>query len=92
MPDVLVHVTLPIPRLMARLRSHGEALLPHENETFLAKLQEGYRQVGNVLKKRRKVELFEFDAANTEIDAIVDEVEAVCRRLVEKPAPDPDSN
>lgn len=91
-PDVLVHVSVPVPRLMARLRSHGEALLPHENEPFLAKLQEGYRQVGNVLKKRRKVELFEFDAANTEIDQIVDEVEAVCRRLVEKSAPSSNSN
>jgi hypothetical protein len=90
-PDVLVHLTLPVPRLMARLRSDGEALLPHENEPFLEKLQEGYRQIGKVLKKRRKVEVLEFDAASTELDQVVDEVEAVCRRLVEKPASEPSS-
>jgi hypothetical protein len=82
-PDVLVHVTMPIPRLMARLRSHGEALQRYENEEFLSKLDEGYRQVGGVLQKRHKVELFEFDASVTPLDAIVDEIEAVCRRLTE---------
>jgi 1-acyl-sn-glycerol-3-phosphate acyltransferase len=82
-PDVLVHVTLPIPRLMARLRSRGEELQRHENEPFLTKLDEGYRQVGSVLRKRRKVEVFEFDASQTDLDKIVDEVEAVCRRLTE---------
>jgi len=91
-PDVLVHLTLPVPRLMARLRSRGEALQRHENEPFLTKLQEGYRQVGNVLRKRRKVEVFEFDAATTSLDAIVDEVEAVCRRLVEKSTAVPNSH
>jgi 1-acyl-sn-glycerol-3-phosphate acyltransferase len=82
-PDVLVHVTTPIPRLMARLRSHGKALERHENESFLSKLDEGYRQVGTILHKRHKVERFEFDASATAVGEIVDEVEAVCRRLSE---------
>ena len=82
-PDVLVHLTVPVPRLMARLRSRGEELQRHENETFLTRLDEGYRQVGGVLKKRRRVEVFEFNAFDTGVDAIVDEVEAVCRRLTE---------
>jgi hypothetical protein len=84
-PDVLVHVAVPVPRLMARLRSRGEELKPHENEEFLTKLDEAYRQVGSVLKKRRKVEVFDLDPAVVGVDGIVDEVEAICRRLVETP-------
>jgi 1-acyl-sn-glycerol-3-phosphate acyltransferase len=80
-PDVLVHLTGPVPELMARLRSRGEELQRHESEPFLTRLDEGYRQVGAVLKKRRKVDVFEFDTSRTGVDAITDEVEAVCRRL-----------
>ena len=43
-------------------------------------------QVGDVLKRRRKVEVFEFDPSVVEVDAIVDEIEAVCRRLAEPAA------
>lgn len=85
-PDVLVNLSVPVPRLMAHLRSRGEELQPHENEPFLTRLDEAYRQVGDVLKRRRKVEVFEFDPTKTDVDAIVDEVEAVCRRLTETPA------
>ena len=82
-PDVLVNLSVPVPLLMARLRSRGEELQPHENEPFLTRLDETYRQVGDVLKRRRKVEVFDFDPTETDVDAIVDEVEAVCRRLTE---------
>jgi 1-acyl-sn-glycerol-3-phosphate acyltransferase len=86
-PDVLVHLSVPVPRLMARLRSRGEKLQPHENEAFLTRLDDAYRQVGDVLRRRRKVEFFEFDPDRTELDAVVDEVEAVCRRLAESSLP-----
>jgi hypothetical protein len=83
-PDVLVQVTVPIPQAMARLRSRGEELRSYQNEAFMEKLQEGYRQVGNVLRKRRRVELIECDASRLSAEEIADEVEAVCRRLAER--------
>jgi len=82
-PDLLVQVTMPVPHAMARLRSRGEELRPYQNEAFLEKLQEGYRQVGNVLKKRRKVEVIECDASRISAEEVADEVEEVCRRLAE---------
>jgi 1-acyl-sn-glycerol-3-phosphate acyltransferase len=83
-PDVLVLVTMPIPRVMAELRTRGEELETHENEAFLEKLQDGYRQVGHVLKKRRKVEVLECDASMMSAEEIAEEVEAICRRLAER--------
>ena len=68
---------------MARLRTRGEELRPYENEAFMEKLQEGYRQVVNVLKKRRKVEVIECDASELSAAEVADEVEAVCRRRAE---------
>jgi 1-acyl-sn-glycerol-3-phosphate acyltransferase len=82
-PDVVVQVTMPIPQAMAGLRSRGEELGPHENEAVMEKLQEGYRQVGNVLKKRRKTEVIECDASKLSAGEIAAQVEAVCRKLVE---------
>jgi 1-acyl-sn-glycerol-3-phosphate acyltransferase len=82
-PDVVVQVSLPVSKVMAGLRSRGEELQPHENEAFLEKLQQGYRQVGSVLKKRRKVEVVEYDASRVAMDEVADEVVAVCRRLTE---------
>lgn len=82
-PDVLVHLSLPASTLMQRLRSHGDELQAHENEAFLDRLQQGYRHVGEVLRKRRKVELFEYDLSIVDPETILDEVEAICRRLIE---------
>jgi hypothetical protein len=83
-PDLLVQVTMPVEQVVARLRSRGEELGPHDSRGFLEKLQEGYRQVGHVLKKRRKVELLECDGSEMSAEEIADEVEAVCRRLAER--------
>ncbi len=80
-PDVVVQVSMPVSAVMAGLRSRGEELQPHENEPFLEKLQEGYSQVGGVLKKRRRVEVVEYDASSGSVDEVAAEVVAVCRRL-----------
>jgi hypothetical protein len=74
---------MPIPQAMAGLRSRGEELGPHENEAVMEKLQEGYRQVGNVLRKRRKTEVIECDASKLSAGEIAAQVEAVCRKLAE---------
>ena len=82
-PDVLVLTTRDARSTMERIRSRGRALEPWENEAFLSTLQEGYRQVASVLRKRR-IEVIELDALDLEIDRAADEIEAACRRLVLK--------
>ena len=82
-PNVLVYLSLPASTLMQQLRSHGEELQSHENEAFMERLQEGYRSVGEVLRKRHKVELFDYDLSTVDPETIVDEIEAICRRLIE---------
>jgi 1-acyl-sn-glycerol-3-phosphate acyltransferase len=85
-PDLLVLLTEPTSRVMERLLSTGEQLQAHENEPFLQRLQEGYQQVGDVLAKRRKTAVLEFDASRMRQEAIAEEVVEVCGRLVERPA------
>ena len=80
-PDLLVLVTVPPARAMERIRSLGETLEPHDNEAFLGSLQEGYRQVADVLQKRRRVEVLELDGAILSPNEIVDRIEQACRRL-----------
>ena len=65
--------------LMQKLRSRGEPLQRYENEAFLGRLLEGYRQVGELLQKRRKLEFLEFDIDELDSEAIAREVEVNCR-------------
>jgi 1-acyl-sn-glycerol-3-phosphate acyltransferase len=85
-PDVLVLVRVPAARVMERLRARGDALQPFDNEPFLDGLQQAYRQVGEMLRRRFKVTVLEFDPTDGVPDSMVDEVEAVCRLLVATPA------
>jgi 1-acyl-sn-glycerol-3-phosphate acyltransferase len=83
-PDVLVHVRLPVGRIMERLRCRGERLAAHENEEFLARLQENYRQVAAVLHRRHRVDFVEFDLEQGSMDRTLDEVESLCRIRLER--------
>ena len=82
-PDVLVHLRLPTPRLMERLRSRGDKLLPYQNEAFLERLQVAYGQVGAVLHKRRKVEFLELEISDSSAEDAAERVMETCRRLGE---------
>jgi 1-acyl-sn-glycerol-3-phosphate acyltransferase len=84
-PDVLVLITREPASAMERIRSQGRAIESWEHESFLARLQEGHRQVAAVLRRRR-VEVFELDAADLDVDKAADEIEAACRRLALKGA------
>jgi hypothetical protein len=68
---------------MERLRSRGRAQEPWQNEAFLARLQDAYLQVAAVLRKRR-VEIVELDAADLDVGAATERVEAIGRRLAVK--------
>ena len=57
--------------------------LRDQNEAFLGRLQDGYRQVASVLKRRR-TEVVELDAQDLNVDQAVEQIEAICRRLAGK--------
>jgi 1-acyl-sn-glycerol-3-phosphate acyltransferase len=82
-PDVLVNLQLSASRLMERLRLRGAELESHENEAYLDRLQEGYRQIGSVLAKRHKVDVIEVDVMDEPLESLVDAVEEVCRRRMD---------
>ena len=66
-PEILVHVTIPVSMVMQRLRSKGVPLLAYQTESGLRRLQEAYRETGELLRRRRRVEVLELDL--TAIDA-----------------------
>jgi 1-acyl-sn-glycerol-3-phosphate acyltransferase len=90
LPDVLVNLRLPASRLMERLRLRGAELERHENEAYLERLQEGYRQVGTLLARKQKVDVLELEIMDEPLDSLVDEVERVCRERLE-PAVEPET-
>jgi hypothetical protein len=82
-PDVLVLITRDPGSAMERLRSKGRALESWENEAFLGRLQDGYRQVAAVLRKRR-TEVVELDALDLDVGRAAEPIEQACRRLALK--------
>jgi 1-acyl-sn-glycerol-3-phosphate acyltransferase len=83
-PDVLVLTSRDAASAMERVRSRGRALAAWENEPFLARLQDGYKQVAKVLRKRR-VEVIELDALDLDVNRAALEIEDACRRLAIAP-------
>lgn len=90
-PDVLVLTTRTPDSAMERLRSRGRAIERWENEAFLGKLQDAYREVAAVLRRRR-VEVVELDALDLDVGKAADAIEASCRRLALKGAEAPAEN
>jgi 1-acyl-sn-glycerol-3-phosphate acyltransferase len=82
-PDVLVLTNRNPGSVMERVRSRGLVLESWENEAFLGRLQEGYRQVAAVLRKRR-IEVVELDASDLDVGRAADDIDAACRRLALK--------
>jgi hypothetical protein len=81
---VLVLTTRDAASAMERVRAGGGAIAAWENEPFLARLQDGYKQVAKVLRKRR-VEVIELDALDLDVNRAVEEIDAACRRLAVAP-------
>jgi 1-acyl-sn-glycerol-3-phosphate acyltransferase len=80
-PDLVVLLTRPPALAIQRLRSRGVALEPWQNEAFLGKLQEAYRQVVGVLRKPGRVEVLEIDADETRTEEAAERIESACRAL-----------
>jgi 1-acyl-sn-glycerol-3-phosphate acyltransferase len=72
-PDVLVLTTRDPASAMDRIQSQRPGLEPWENEAFLHRLQEGYRQVASVLRKRR-IEVVELSAMDLDVDGAAEEI------------------
>ncbi len=83
-PNVLVLLETDPADAMRRLRSVGRTLQPFENEEYLDRLQEGYREVAAALGKRRNTEVLTFGAEATDADEVARGVAAACRRLAER--------
>jgi 1-acyl-sn-glycerol-3-phosphate acyltransferase len=84
-PDVIVLLKTPPADAMALIRARGEEFQRHQNEAFIAKLQEAYNEVARVLQKRNRVEVLEFDTAVTNADAIADALDDLCRDRLPQP-------
>ncbi|MDX1389202.1 MAG: 1-acyl-sn-glycerol-3-phosphate acyltransferase [Acidobacteriota bacterium] len=86
-PDILIVANVDPPTLMARIRSAGEQLGPHDSLEFLETWQRAYEQVAAILKKRWRVDVLQTDpAAADPEETVVEQVEAVCRGLVAETA------
>jgi 1-acyl-sn-glycerol-3-phosphate acyltransferase len=84
-PELLVHVTLPASRVMRRLRSKGVELLPYQNESDLERLQDAYREAGELLRRRRSSQTLELDLSVLDSAQAAERVEAACVALAEAP-------
>jgi len=80
-PDVVVLLTHPPEIAVRRLRSRGDAPEAWHDETFVPKLQEGYRQAVGVLRKPGRVEVLEIDADDARSEATAARIEELCRKL-----------
>jgi hypothetical protein len=81
-PDVLVLLRVDPADAMRWRRSRGESLEPYENEPFLAKLQEAYVQVAEMLR-RGGVEVVSIEGADIEPVTAGEIVERACARFRE---------
>jgi len=84
-PDVLVLITRDPAQASERGGSQGRELESWENEAFLRRLQEAYRQVAAALRKRR-IEVIELDARELDPARAAAEIESVCRQQALKGA------
>ncbi len=89
-PDVLVVVTTPIEKVLESIRATGEERQEFQSEEFLRELEQAYRQVAGLLRKRGRVLLIEAEIADPtdpgEMETLVDEIVDSTLTRVERPA------
>ena len=83
-PTVLALVLPPVAQIMSVLRSGGESLKAHQNEEGLERLQQGYRRMGELLRRRHRVVVVEFDPTQGDVEAFAETVEQELLRLAEE--------
>ncbi len=75
MPAVLVLVLPPIARILSDLRSAGKSLKPHQTEEGLERLQQGYRRIAELLRRRHRVVVTEFDPTRNDAESLAESIE-----------------
>ena len=80
-PTVLVLVLPPVSGVMSALRSGGESLEAHQNEEGLERLQQAYRRIAELLRRRHRVVIAEFDPLEQDVEALAETVESELLRL-----------
>lgn len=81
-PELLVHIKVPVARVMERLRASGMELGAFETPGFLERLDEAYGKVGEVLRRRRRVQFHELQVAEADPGAVAEHVAAACQRFI----------
>ena len=84
LPDILVHIRVPADKVMERLRSGGTAMGPFDNVSFLERLDDAYQRLGELFRKRHRVQVLELEGAEAEPTAVADRIEEICRRQAEQ--------
>jgi 1-acyl-sn-glycerol-3-phosphate acyltransferase len=79
-PQVLVLISSSPAVVMERLRAAGAPLEPHQSEEFLGALQDAYRKVAALLR-RRGVDVFEVEAEGLSPEAEGERVAEACVRV-----------
>jgi 1-acyl-sn-glycerol-3-phosphate acyltransferase len=74
-PTVLVLVLPPVARVLEALRSSGESPEAHQNEEGLERLQQAYRRMSELLRRRHQVIVTEFDPLKEDLETIAETVE-----------------
>ena len=82
-PTVLVLVLPPVAQLMSVLRSGGQPLEAHQNEEGLERIRQGYRRMGELLRRRHHVVVIEFDPTLGDVEAFAETIEYELLRLTE---------
>lgn len=77
-PDVLVLVDRAVEGHLAQLRRRGDELQAHHQREFLERLHRSYREVAEVLRRRRKIEVLDIDAEACTPQEAAEAVERVC--------------
>ncbi len=74
-PTVLVLVLPPVAEIMSDLRSGGGPLEPHQTEEGLERLQQAYRRMAELLRRRHRVVVHEFEPGKDDVESLADQVE-----------------
>ncbi|NIM01731.1 MAG: hypothetical protein GTN89_13085, partial [Acidobacteria bacterium] len=83
-PTVLVLVLPPVTGIMTELRSGGGPLEPHQNEEALGRLQQAYRRMAELLRRRHRVVVLEFEPGKDDVQSLADTVEIELLKLDEE--------
>jgi 1-acyl-sn-glycerol-3-phosphate acyltransferase len=85
-PDILVHLRVPVEQVTARLRSEGGRQGPFDGAPFLGRLDASYQRLAQLLRKRHRVQVLELEGDEVEPAAVAARVAELCRSRAQQAA------